>query len=145
MRTNTGSFETIGISCKAVQSKYVMDIPDVFCDKDGNECLKTTLEGVIYIKSYNFLLCSLARLMQQGWKMSSDQKAIEVAKGSHTITFHIMIPTPKDAIYAGCFKQSKKIAMVSTQSGFEMNIQEAHTLLRHIDEEMTQVTAKVLG
>lgn len=42
--------------------------------------------------------------------MSGDEKVIKMTKGTH---FDVMILISKAAIYAGCFKQSGKIALVS--------------------------------
>ena len=65
MSVDKGSKGAIGISAKAVQIEYVVNIPGTFCDKYGNEGLKVTLEGVTYRKNYIFQLCSLAMIMQQ--------------------------------------------------------------------------------
>ena len=87
---------TVRISGKADQSEHVMDILCAFCVQYGYEGLNT-LERVTHRKNYSFQLCSFARIMQQGLKMSSGEKAKET-EGNHKVMFDTVIHTPKEAI-----------------------------------------------
>ena len=111
MSAGKGSTVTIGVSGKAVQSEYCMGIPGTYCKKYGNEGLKATLKGVTYSKNDNFQFCHLFMLMQQGQKMGVYEKSIKMAKRNHATLFNWF--------------------------GIKMNVQIAHALLEHNDEETT--------
>ena len=54
--------------------------------------------------------------------MSSDEKVIKMIIRNQPIEFVIVIPMLKNAFYAGCFKQSIRIAAVSMKSSMEMKM-----------------------
>ena len=95
------------------------------------------------MKDCNYNLCSLAKMLQNGWKMSGDAKAITMTKGSMTIVFDIIIPTKNEALQYACFKRTgevnnDKILSGATGKSNQMSIEKAHQLIRHCNENATQ-------
>ena len=68
-----------------VQKLKEGNIEAVFCDKNGNKYFEAKLVGVGLAKEMNYNLFSLSKLMQDGWKLSGDVKAIQLTKGQATI------------------------------------------------------------
>ena len=66
--------------------------------------------------------------------MSDDKKA-KMTKRNHRIVCDIIMKMPKDAIYSGCFKQTKETAVISMQSIVCINIQRVHAILGHNNKE----------
>ena len=86
------------------------------------------------MKGYNYNLCSLSKMLQSGWKMSGNAKAITMRKGSMVIIFDIIIPTKNGALYCACFKRTggsnnDEIASGAIGKGTQMSIDKAHQLL----------------
>ena len=111
-----------------------IDIFGQFVKKNGKEGLKATLTSVYVTPGSNFNVCSLTRLLMQGWSIAegnADRIILESITGD-SITFDIIVKTAKGVIAA------------STESGVRMNINQAHSLLvlGHGDETSTRITAK---
>ena len=100
-----------------------------------------------YNNKYNLNLVSLTRLLMNGWKVTKgDNTGITVGnKNGSEIKFDIVVPTVCGAIFACRFRRDADIGAVSTDAGTTMNIEKAHRLLGHGDEESTWETAKHLN
>ncbi len=105
------------------------------------------MADVNYNDRYNFNLVSLTRLLMNRWKVTKgDKTGITVgSKDGSEINFDIVIPTVRGAIFACRFIRDADIGAVSTDAGTTMNIDKAHRLLGHVDEESTRQTAKHLN
>ena len=82
-----------------------------------------------------------------GWRITSGDKTgitIKSENGSE-ITFDIVILTVCGAIFACRFIQDADINAASTDAGVRLNIDKAHRLMGHGDEDSTCQTTKHLN
>ena len=109
--------------------------------------LKATLTDVNYCEKLNFNLISLTWLLCSGWNITQGNPAsIILTNGSGAvINFDIMIPTVHGAIFACQFMCNADVCVVCTDVGTKLNIQKAHDLSGHSDEESTRKTDLELG
>ena len=141
--TTSASLGHVGQAVKATSS---IDVPGYFLGKDGKPGLRARLDDVSYNNRLNFNLMSLTRMLINGWRVTKgDKTGIQIAKGDHVIDFNIVIPTPKGAVFACRFIRDTDLAAVSTEGQVRMNINKAHALLGHGDDNSTRQTAKALG
>ena len=138
-------------------STKIGDLSGVICDKEGKEVSEATMIDVAYLPGGHFNLFSCSRLQQEGWNMHGNKEAITMTKGNAKITFDIVIPTAKGAIYAMYFKRGGEVATAATNDAaienaivpatrpIKMSIMQAHSRLGHANEDMTRKTAKALG
>lgn len=138
---------SLGFAGKPVQASSTIDVPGRFIRADGTLGICATLRDCAYSKSNNFNLLSLTRLLCNGWHIEKgNATGIEVTNASgDVISFDIIVPTARGAIFACRFTRDVELAMASTEAGTAMNINKAHCLLGHVDEESTRATAKSLG
>jgi hypothetical protein len=90
----------------------------------------------------------MSRLLhKQGWKIvCGDESLIRIENGKgEVIDFDIVVPTEKGAIYACKFIHTVEVAMASTERTMKVNINMAHCLLGHRNEDSMHKTAKELG
>ena len=129
-----------------VQKMKEGNIEAVFCDKNGNEYFEAKLVGVGLAKEMNYNLFSLSKLMQDGWKLSGDVRAMQLTKGQATIKFDIVIPTKKGAIYCAYIKRKTngEVQAGNLVSG-SIDAARAHDLLGHSHEDSTKEMARYLG
>ena len=141
--TTSASLGHVGQAVKATSS---IDVSGYFLGKDGKPGLKACLKDASFNAMLNFNLMSLTRMLVNGWRVTKgDETGIQIAKGDHVIDFNIVIPTPKGAVFACRFIRNTDLAAVSTEGQVRMNINKAHALLGHGDENTTRQTAKALG
>ena len=124
-----------------------MDLPGRFIGKDGSSGMKATLTEVNYNPKYNFNLLSLTRLLINGWRITRGDKTGIIIKNVNKseIVFDMVILTVRGAIFACRFIRDAYIDAASTDMGVRLNINKAHRLLGHGDEESTRQTAKHLN
>ena len=95
-----------------------------------------------------FNLLSMSRLLHtQGWKITHGDKSlihIENRMG-RVINFDIVVPTAKGEVYVYKFIQGVEVVSVCTNIGASMNINTAHCLLGHRNEDSVRKTAKQMG
>ena len=136
---------TVGITGDIIQNEGLVDIPGIFCDKYGQEVLKATLTKVGLNRKLNFNLLSLTWMMQDGWIMSGNKEEITVTKDGMKISFDIVIPTNRGAVYAGCFQRNCQVGAAAMARTIPISITQAHTLLGHCDKNVTWRSAAALG
>ena len=143
----TSGSASLGHTGEAVKATSTIDLPGQFMAKDGGSGMKATLTEVNYNKTLNFNLMSLTRLLCNGWSIvKGDATGITVKNGKGgVIEFDIVILTARGAIFACRFIRDADINAASTEAGTRMNVQKAHGLLGHGDEESTRRTAKHLN
>jgi len=86
-------------------------------------------------------------LHKQGWKLVCGNETlihIENGKGD-VIDFDIVVPAEKGAIYACKLVHTVEVATASTDNVIRLNINMAHCLLGHQNEDYTQKTVRELG
>ena len=138
---------SLGHSGGAVESTAIIDIPGMFMTNDGISGTRAVLKECCYSKAHNFNLLSMSRLLQQGWKVTCQDKNlihIENRKGGK-IEFDIVLPTKKGAIYACGFVRISEIATANTDVGKKVSVNIAHCLLGHQNEDSIQKTAQEQG
>jgi hypothetical protein len=117
----------------------------MICDKHGNEQGLAKLTDVMLLPTGKFNLFSVTKLLKEGWKLNGDLKKMCLVKGEKTITFDIVIPTPKGVLFAMYMKRTTEIAGATTDvPQKKLNIQQAHDQLGHLSEDSVRQTAKVL-
>ena len=146
LKDGSGITTAKGVAASAKQG----NIKGMMCDNQGNELTKVVLRQGQIIQDGQFNLCSLTRLMKDGWKLNGDDKKIWLTKGDRKIVFDIVIPTTKGAIFAIYIKRDgmndNGTALVANDDRkVVMNIQQAHDKLGHDSEARTRTTAKGLG
>jgi hypothetical protein len=91
-------------------------------------------------------VCSLAKRLLEGWKLSGDEKSISLTKGSLTVRFDIKIHMPKGVLYAVCIKwktdTANEAVAVATTTETKVNIKQAHDKLGHMGDNLTHKVTK---
>jgi hypothetical protein len=137
---------SLGHAGLAMESTALIDIPGVFVNKSGEKGLKAVLKDCSFSVKHNFNLLSMSRLLhEQGLKIvCGDESLIRIKNGQgEVIDFDIVVPTEKGAIYACKFVRAVKVATASTENTMRVNINIAHCLLSHRNEDSVH-TAKEL-
>ena len=126
-----------------MESSALMNIPGVFVNKSGEKGLQAVLKGCSFSAKHNFNLLNMSRLLhKQGWKMLCGNESlirIENGKGE-VIDF-----TEKGVIYVCKFVGTVEVATVSAENMMKVNINMAHCLLGHQNEDSVWKTARELG
>ena len=116
--------------------------------KDGKAGMKAVLKDCTFCAKHNFNLLSMLKLIhKQGWKtVRGDKTLIRVKneKGGR-IDFDIVVPTEKGAIYACKFSRCVEVAAGSVTMPMRLNINRAHCLLGHRNEDSVRKTAREFG
>ena len=138
---------SLGHAGEAVKATSTIDLPGQFVAKDGGLGMKGTLADCNFNESLNFNLLILTRLLCSGWSITKgNATGITIQNGSGSkIEFDIVIPTARGALFACRFIREAEFAGISTEAGSKMNIQKAHNLLGHGNEEATRKSAQQLG
>ena len=142
-----GGMSTVGHAGAAVSATHTVDIRGHFKPKDGSRTTPAVLTDVGYNPKMNYNLFSLSRMLVNGWtivKGSAEGISIGNSEGD-VIQFDIVVKTPRGAIFAAHFVRDSEVNAASTEAGTSMNINKAHALLGHRDEDSTRNTAKHLG
>ena len=78
--------------------------------------------------------------------MRGDESLIRIENGQgEVIDFDVVVPTEKGAIYACKFVCAVEVATASAENTMRVNINIAHCLLGHRNEDSVRKTAKELG
>ncbi len=139
---------SLGHIGSAAESTALIDIPGVFVKKDGDSGLQAVLRDCSFSVKHNFNLLSMSKLLhKQGWKIvRGDESLIGIENGKGgAINFDIVVPTEKGAIYACKFARTMEVATASADTMVRLNINMAHCLLGHRNEDSVQKTARELG
>lgn len=142
------SSSTLGHAGNAVKEESIIDLKGQFITDDGEPGIVATLTEVSVNQKYNFNLFSLTRLLTRGWHIArGDASSIVIEdKDGNRIVFDIVIRTARGAIYATRFiRETSEVSAVGTEAGTVMNINKAHALLGHSNEDTVRQTAKHLG
>jgi hypothetical protein len=132
----------------AMESTAFIDISGVFVNKSGEKGLQAVLKDCSFSTKHNFNLLSMSRLLhKKGWKIVCGNESligIENGKGE-VINFDIVVPTEMGAKYACKFVRTVKVVTASSERMMKVNINMAHCLLGHRNEDSMHKTAKELG
>ena len=88
--------KTRGISGKAIKPSMEVDLPGMYCDKNGDDQFAVKLRDVDVIPESHYNLISVTKLMEEGHKVTGNKKdGLSVEKGGRIIKFDIRVETPK--------------------------------------------------
>jgi hypothetical protein len=91
---------TRGISCQAIKPSMEVDLPGMYCDKNGNNQFAVKLRDVDVIPESHYNLISVTKLMEEGHKVSGYKKdGLSVEKGGRVIKFDIRVETLKGVLW----------------------------------------------
>jgi hypothetical protein len=139
---------SLGHTGSAMESTALIDIPGVFMSKDRKAGMKAVLKDCSFSAKHIFNPLSMSKLIhKQGWKFIRGDDTlicIENGKGG-IIDFDIVVPTEKGAIYACKFVRSVEMAGASIGKAMRLNINMAHCLLGHWNEDSVRKTTRELG
>ena len=75
------------------------------CDNKERRCDAINMSEVNIVPGNEYNMFSLTQRQLKGWKLGGDEKSIWLTKGNKTVTFDIMIHTPKGVVYAMYIKR----------------------------------------
>ena len=91
---------------------------------------------------------SLMKILDYGYKLGGDSQEIWIEKGENKVIFDIKIETPKGTIFATYFKshvEKSEVAAVMTDKKKVINVNTAHGLSGHINDNVGRKTIQYLG
>jgi hypothetical protein len=114
---------TRGIYGQAVNLDAEVDIPGIYCEKNGDEQFTVKLQSVNIIPESHYNLISITRLMEEGHSVKANKKdGIAVQKGGQVIKFDIRVETPKGVLWCAYIKRNEpKHEIVAKSSDFKNN------------------------
>jgi hypothetical protein len=121
VQTSTSS--NLGIHGGAVKVDKTIYISGQFVEKNGKEGIKATLTVVNYTPVSNFNVCSVTRLLMQGWSIAEGNAGRIILESStgERINFDIVVNTAKGATFATRFIRDVEVTAAS-KPGTKMNI-----------------------
>ena len=156
--------KTRGISGKAIKPSMEVDLPGMYCDKNGDDQFAVKLRDVDVIPESHYNLISVTKLMEEGHKVTGNKKdGLSVEKGGRIIKFDIRVETPKGGtvvcLHTKIWIRRRKVAAgmsddkdenqqnrsVILNPVIKMSIDRVHAILGHASEGKTQQTAAALG
>jgi hypothetical protein len=78
---------------ESTKGSVEMDIPVVYCDKNGKEVRSTELKDVQVNEGFNFNLFSVNKMLMKGYTLKGDDKSLMILKGEVSFVFDTMIHT----------------------------------------------------
>eukprot|EP00957_Ditylum_brightwellii_P132373 10094246-Ditylum_brightwellii.AAC.1 len=125
------------------------DISGTVCSKNGATINDCKMVDIKYCKENTYNLFSITKCLKNGWSLHSNNKKIWITKGQQKVVFNTQIPAKEGLIFAVYIngKHNTEMANAGTevQRDFCLNINKAHGLLGHADEERCRAAAKNLG
>ena len=89
-----------GIYGQAITADSEVDLPGIYCDKDGDEQFTVKLRNVDVIPESHYNLISLTRLLEEGHMIKGSKKnGITACKGNHEIKLNNRVETPKGVLW----------------------------------------------
>ena len=117
INTQPSSSRTRGIYGQAIKPDSEVDLPGIYCDKDGDEQFTVKLRNVDVIPESHYNLISLTRLMEEGHTIKGSKKnGITVCKGNRKIKFDIRIEMPKGVLWCAYIKRHDPENAVATEA-----------------------------
>jgi hypothetical protein len=91
---------TRGISGQAIKPRMEVDLPGMYCDKNGDNQFAVKLRDVDVIPESHYNLISVTKLMEECHKVSGNKKdGLSVEKGGRVIKLDIRVKTPKEVLW----------------------------------------------
>jgi hypothetical protein len=149
-----------GVYGQAVKPSMEVDLPGMYCDKNGEDQFAVKLQNIDVIPESHYNLISITKLIEEGRKISEKKKDdITLQKGSQVMKFDIKVETPKGVFWCTYIKQPEANGEIAAgvsdnqpkeivsilPSAIKMNIERAHAILGHSSEDTTRRTAAALN
>ena len=84
-----------------------VNIPGMYCDKNGNEQFNVKLRNVDVIPVSHYNLMIITRLIEEGHKLSRNKnKGITLKKNGCIIAFDIRVKKPKGVLWCAHIKRN---------------------------------------
>jgi len=100
VNSRSSTSRTRGIYGQAIKLSMEVDLPGMYCDKNGDNQFSVKLQDVDVIPENHYNLISLTKLMEEGHKVIGNKKdGLSVEKGGRVIKFDIRIETPKGVLW----------------------------------------------
>ena len=90
---------------ESAKGSVEMDIPVVYCDKDGNEVRSAELKDVQMNEGFNFNLFSVNKMLMKGYTLKGDNKSLTISKGEVSFVFDTMIHTKRGVLFCAIMKR----------------------------------------
>lgn len=130
----------MGDRSKSKASK-VGDMRGTFYDGQGQKQLDAVLQDVKVVPGgYN--LFSATKMICMGWTLVGMDDMMVIQKGDNKIVFDICIDTKDGALYCAYFKSRQATGEVGAAA---ISLQQAHSHLGHMNEDMTRKSARAIG
>jgi hypothetical protein len=136
-------------------ASFKMDIPVMYCNKDGNEIRSAELKDMQVNNCINFNLFSVTRMLGKGFKSKRDKKLVSIYNETCKFVFNTVIHTKHRALYCAIMKEklasdlSETTASVTEEKPMKKNlktsVKRVHECLGHLGEIMTRAAATHLG
>jgi hypothetical protein len=154
---------TRGIYGQAIKPSMEVDLPGMYCDKNGDDQFAVKLRDVDVIPKSHYNLINLTKLMEEGHKVTGNKKdGLSVKKGRQVIKFDIRVETPKGVLWCAYIQRPESEGEVAAGMSedksdqpnesmqelvpaIKMNIERAHAILGHASKGATRRTAAALG
>ncbi len=147
---------TWGISGQAIKPITEVDLPGMYCDKNGDDRFAVKLRDVNVIPESHYNLISLTKLMEEGHKVIGTKKDdLSVKKGGQVIKFDIKVETAKGVLWCAYIRRPEAKGEVAAGMGddrgdnqpnesvqeltpaIKMSIERAHAILGQSSEGKT--------
>eukprot|EP00957_Ditylum_brightwellii_P022734 1714757-Ditylum_brightwellii.AAC.2 len=129
-------------------ASMIADIDSVICDKNGKQIEHCKIANIKYCRGNAYNLFSIPKRLKNRWHLHGNSEAIWITKGEQKLVFDTVIPTKEGLIFAVYIKRKVNTEMANAGTDpvpqVKMNINKAHDLLGHADEDKTHAMAKHL-
>jgi hypothetical protein len=107
---------TRGISDQVIKLSMEVDLPGMYCDKNGDDQFAVKLQDVDIIPEIHYNLISLTKLMEEGHKAIGTKKdGLSVKKGGWVIKFEIRVETPKGVLWCAYIRRPESEGEVAAR------------------------------
>ena len=131
---------------KSEKTECMGNIPIEICNRHGVKLHAAKIVDVNYVPQNKFNLFSLTKMIKQGWILHRNKECIWLTKDSMEISFDIAIQTAAGTLYCAYLKRvTNANEIAGAEVPTRMNINKAHDLLGHSDEQKVRDTAKALN
>jgi hypothetical protein len=142
--------KTRGVYGQAMKPNMEVDLPGIYCDKNGKELFAVKLHNLDVILESHYNLVRIKQLMEEGHSMKAKNKdGITAQKGGQVIKFNIRVKTPKRVLWCAYIKRKEpaesKIAAESSNFKSDNQPAESKKGLKSAIKKSTERAHAILG
>ncbi len=132
---------TRGVYCQAVKPTMEVDIPGMYCDKNGDKQFAVKLHNVDVISESHYNLMSITRLIEEGHKFSENKKTgLTLEKDGCVIVFGIRVEMPKGVLWcANITCNNNEVAAGSSDNQLEVEEKTASKKVLRLRQTLTEL------